>query len=146
MSQRYVCTEAMVFDEHVDMVRQGSRWFRDPHAQERSITSMPVRLVSLEPRRQDFLGIDEADLAEHFEEELVDCTNTLLREIAQGLSVDDLAKTYALAIRSSEPTDWMAVNYAIYGRMGEAALAEIKRQAWQILDSYEGLPPAPCLD
>jgi len=42
--------------------------------------------------------------------ELFNCTNVLLREIAMGEAKQhDIAMTYALALRSSDPTDWKAI-------------------------------------
>jgi hypothetical protein len=62
--------------------------------------------------------------------ELADCTGTLLREIAEPSSKRrDIAKTYALALRSSEATDWKAVNAAIIARWSVSALNWIKEQA-----------------
>ena len=62
--------------------------------------------------------------------EMGDCTNTLLREIAEPeCKRRDVAQTYALAIRSSEPTDWKAVNAAIIKRWSLSALEWIKKQA-----------------
>uniref|UniRef100_A0A6M3LSX4 Uncharacterized protein n=1 Tax=viral metagenome TaxID=1070528 RepID=A0A6M3LSX4_9ZZZZ len=62
--------------------------------------------------------------------ELVCCTNTLLREIADhSLVRRDVAQTYAIALRSSEPTDWKRVNDAIIGRWSVSALIWIKEQA-----------------
>ena len=50
-------------------------------------------------------------------------------EIAQGLSQRQIAQTYALALRSSWPTDWWRVNAAILKRWPKA-LARIKKIAW----------------
>lgn len=62
---------------------------------------------------------------------LVARTQTLLDEIARKRTTrKDVAKTYALAIRSSEDTDWTAVNKAIIGRWSLSALKWIKGQAW----------------
>jgi hypothetical protein len=62
--------------------------------------------------------------------ELCDCTVTLLMEIAntecKRLSV---SKTYALALRSTSPTDWRAVNKAIIDRWSFSALTYIKELA-----------------
>jgi hypothetical protein len=64
----------------------------------------------------------------HFE--LTACTATLLREIAlPEMKRRDVAKTYALAMRSSDPTDWGAVNRAIIARWSVSALNWIKEQA-----------------
>lgn len=63
--------------------------------------------------------------------ELADCTNTLLREIAdRQFKRRDVAKTYALALRSSELVDWGRVNCAIITRWSPSGLEYIKRLAW----------------
>ena len=50
--------------------------------------------------------------------ELICCTQTLLREIDnKDLKRDDVAKTYALAIVSSETVKWHNVNAAIIDRL-----------------------------
>ncbi len=62
--------------------------------------------------------------------ELVLCTDTLLREIADTtIDTKQIAMTYALAMKSSEPTDWPAVNKAIMARFGKAGLIKIKKAA-----------------
>ena len=64
--------------------------------------------------------------------ELACCTSVLLREIADRQSTQkDIAKTYAMALRSSETTDWAAVNYAILQRWKPSGLVRIKEWAWQ---------------
>jgi hypothetical protein len=63
--------------------------------------------------------------------ELTNCTETLLREIAdKRFKRRNVAKTYALALRSSEETDWGTVNRAIIDRWSFSALEWIKWQAW----------------
>mgnify|MGYP001590470853 FL=1 len=63
--------------------------------------------------------------------ELSCCTSTLLREIDTGeLHQRDIAKTYALAMKSSEKTDWAKVNEAIIKRWSMAGLKHIKAMAW----------------
>jgi len=63
--------------------------------------------------------------------ELACCTSTLLREIAdKTLHQKDVAKTYSLAIRSSEATNWSEVNYAIVRRWSFTGLKRIKHLAW----------------
>jgi len=42
----------------------------------------------------------------------------------------DIAKTYALALRSSEETDWKKVNTAIIQRWSVSGLETIKKMAW----------------
>ena len=63
--------------------------------------------------------------------ELCNCTRVLLDEIAMPeMKRKDVAKTYALAIRSSEAVDWSRVNRAIIDRWSFHALNWIKEQAW----------------
>ncbi len=63
--------------------------------------------------------------------ELSDCTNFLLREIAdEKMFRNDIAKTYALAMRSSFPTDYAKVNAAIIERWSASGLKYIKERAW----------------
>jgi len=63
--------------------------------------------------------------------ELGNCTNHLLAEIADhGFVRRDVAKSYRLAMQSSEPVDWAAVNAAIIARWSLSALEYIKRMAW----------------
>jgi len=50
-------------------------------------------------------------------------------EIAQGLTQRQIAQTYALALRSSWPTDWRRVNEAIVARWPKG-LERIKTMAW----------------
>ena len=63
--------------------------------------------------------------------ELMDCTRVLLDEIGNmRMTRRDVAKTYALALRSSEEPDWAVVNKAIMKRWSRHALEWIKTQAW----------------
>ena len=65
--------------------------------------------------------------------EMADCEATMLREIAEPLCKRiDIAKSYALALRSSErgSIDWKKVNAAIIERWSIAALKWIKAKAW----------------
>lgn len=63
--------------------------------------------------------------------ELCNCTQVLLDEIAMKDSRRiDIAQTYALALRSSTPTDWKRVNEAIIARWSASALRWIKDRAW----------------
>ncbi len=56
---------------------------------------------------------------------------TLLYEIKQtGATRLSVAKTYAMALRSPEKTDWPAVNRAILERWSLHALGWIKRLAY----------------
>jgi hypothetical protein len=55
--------------------------------------------------------------------ELARTTQTLLDEIAcKTMHQRDIAKTYALALRSGEETDWRAVNAAITERWSKSGL------------------------
>lgn len=68
-----------------------------------------------------------------FRIELADCERTLLEEIARPeMTRRDVAKTYALALRSSERNrvDWKKVNRAIIDRWSPSGLDWIKQQAW----------------
>jgi len=70
-------------------------------------------------------------VSDQYRIELADCTRVLLDEIAhKGATRKDIAKTYALALRSSEPTDWERVNRAIIERWSLSALGWIKTKAW----------------
>ena len=63
--------------------------------------------------------------------ELTNCTETLLSEIrCSSMHRIDVAKTYALALRSSTETDWERVNKAILDRWSMHALTWIKDRAW----------------
>lgn len=63
--------------------------------------------------------------------ELANCTIYLLDEITnRHMHRRDVAQSYALAMKSSEATDWALVNQAIIKRWSKSGLAYIKRQAW----------------
>jgi len=63
--------------------------------------------------------------------ELTDCTNVLLDEIKdKRFKQKDIAKTYALALRSSFQTDYKKVNQAIIDRWSVSGLIRIKELAW----------------
>lgn len=63
--------------------------------------------------------------------ELMLCTKTLLWEIAnRKMYRKDVAKTYCLALKSSEKTEWRTVNMAIIDRWSISGLEWIKKQAW----------------
>lgn len=69
--------------------------------------------------------------------ELVACEKTLLDEIAnKDLKKIDVARTYAMAIKSSESrlVDWKKVNQAIMDRWGTGSLSWVKTVAWQFVD------------
>jgi len=67
--------------------------------------------------------------------ELACCTKTLLAEIVEWkFKRNTVALTYAMAILSTEPTDWKAVNEAIVKRWSAAALKYIKERAWKFVE------------
>ena len=72
------------------------------------------------------------DIADVPRIELADCENTLLHEIANGGTRKQVAKTYALALRSSEKDsiNWKKVNRAIIDKWCVNALETIKSWAW----------------
>jgi len=62
--------------------------------------------------------------------ELCCTTSTLLQDIAiKEFKKIHIAQTYALALRSSEGTDWAKVNKAIIERWSRSALEDIKKMA-----------------
>lgn len=70
-------------------------------------------------------------MSENITIELADCTNVLLREIAMPeMKQKQIAQTYALALRSTWPTDWAKVNKAIMERWSFSGLNRIKNMAW----------------
>lgn len=62
--------------------------------------------------------------------ELADAEGVIENEISNGLSQRQIAQTYALAIRSSYPTDWARVNQMIIERWSAEGLERIKKMAW----------------
>lgn len=64
-----------------------------------------------------FMGIAEVEMV-------------IENEISKGLNQKQIAQTYALAIRSSWPTDWRRVNQAIIDRWSVKGLERIKKMAW----------------
>ena len=63
--------------------------------------------------------------------ELIDTTNVILREINdKRFKRADVAKTVALALRSSEETDWRIVKEAIEERWSLHAVEWILDRAW----------------
>jgi len=59
--------------------------------------------------------------------ELANCTAHLLQEISDPtMGRIDVAQSYALAIKSSEDTNWKVVNAAIIERWSRSALGYIK--------------------
>jgi hypothetical protein len=65
-----------------------------------------------------------------FTTEIACVEQTIENEIKQGLTQKQIAQTYALAIRSSWPTDWAKVNAMIVERWSAKALERIKKMAW----------------
>lgn len=61
--------------------------------------------------------------------ELWDVERMIEYEIERGLKRRDIAKTYALALRSSYPTNWFVVNHMIVKRWSVSGLEWIKEQA-----------------
>lgn len=61
--------------------------------------------------------------------ELADVEDVIENEIAQGLTQKQIAQTYALALKSSWPTDWGRVNRAIMAKWPKG-LKRIKEMAW----------------
>jgi hypothetical protein len=67
--------------------------------------------------------------------QLIRCTDTLLLEINKmKTGRDSVALSYALALKSDEPTDWGRVNEAIVNRWSMSALQYIKKRAWAIVE------------
>lgn len=65
--------------------------------------------------------------------ELVDPEGVLLEEIAdKRLKREDVALSYAFAIRQGEKLDWRKINEAIIERWSPSALKWIKTRAWKI--------------
>ena len=62
--------------------------------------------------------------------ELACCESVILNEIKQGCNQKQIAQSYALALRSSWPTDWKVVNEAIIERWSFSGLNRIKNMAW----------------
>lgn len=58
------------------------------------------------------------------------CVESVIEnEIRQGCNQRQIAQTYALALRSSWPTDWAKVNALILARWPKG-LTRIKEMAW----------------
>ena len=65
--------------------------------------------------------------------ELVDCEDTILREIADPqMHQRDVSQTYRMILESTERdrVDWAKVNGAIVARWSRSGLLRIKTQAW----------------
>ncbi len=61
--------------------------------------------------------------------EIADVEGVIEREIANKCTQKQIAQTYALALRSSWPTDWSKVNSMIVERWSVAGLNRIKKMA-----------------
>ena len=61
--------------------------------------------------------------------ELAEVELMIENEISNGCNQRQIAQTYALALRSSWPTDWRAVNRMIMDRWSAAGLNRIKTMA-----------------
>lgn len=61
--------------------------------------------------------------------EIADVEATIEREIAAKCTQRQVAQTYALALKSSWPTDWARVNAAIVARWPKG-LNRVKEMAW----------------
>jgi len=61
---------------------------------------------------------------------LCDAHMLIIEEIERGATQKDIAKTYALGLRSKEPTDWATANKAIIERWSVSGLERIKNLAW----------------
>ena len=71
--------------------------------------------------------------------ELANCTNVLLSELKNPkITQKGIAKTYTLALDSSERTDWTRVNAAIIEKWSLSGLKRIKEMAWKIIEMPEG--------
>ena len=70
--------------------------------------------------------------------QMVDPQQVILEEIADGrLTRDDVALTYAIAIRQKSEMDWPRVNAAILERWSMDALFYIKRKAWAVVEGRD---------
>jgi aminopeptidase N len=70
--------------------------------------------------------------------ELMNCTRVLLDEIDEKkITRDKLALTYAMAICSSDNTDWKQVNAAIIKRWSLSTLEYIKQKAWKMVEEKQ---------
>ncbi len=61
----------------------------------------------------------------------IQCVESVIEnEIKEGVTQRQIAQTYALALRSSWPTDWKHVNGLIVNRWSARGLERIKKMAW----------------
>ncbi len=72
-----------------------------------------------------------------FRVNMICCTDTIIDEVAGGLTQKDVALSYALAIKSAsqgaDQPDWAAINEAILKRWKMSGLERIKKQAFRLL-------------
>jgi hypothetical protein len=67
--------------------------------------------------------------------EMVDPQRALLEEIAdKRMQRDDVAMTYAFALRQRADINWAEVNQAIIHRWSLSALKYIKEKAWKLVE------------
>jgi hypothetical protein len=62
---------------------------------------------------------------------IFDAAGTIENEIRLDVTQADVAKTYALALRSEVPQDWKRINTAILNRWKKSGLVRIKASAWR---------------
>jgi len=62
--------------------------------------------------------------------ELANPQRVILDEIANGMTRDSVALTYAFCIKQREQVDFPTINRAIIERWSMSALEHIKRRAW----------------
>jgi hypothetical protein len=65
---------------------------------------------------------------------LADPERVLLEEIADDrLKREDIAASYALAMKTPDKVDWPKVNRAIIDRWSKSGLVFIKERAWKVV-------------
>lgn len=68
---------------------------------------------------------------------LIGCTDVICSEVAEGLTQNEIAATYAMAIKSeargADDPDWHKINTAILSRWKMSGLERIKKRAFDIL-------------
>jgi hypothetical protein len=69
----------------------------------------------------------------------IDWTFVLCNEVERGLPQREIAKTYALALRSEAAPDWPTINRAILARWELGGLKRIKHQAWRLAGEADAL-------
>jgi hypothetical protein len=68
--------------------------------------------------------------------ELACVESVIENELEMGLPQKEIAKTYAMGIVSTWPTDWGRVNTAITKRWPKG-LPRVKEMAWKLLREHE---------